>query len=87
MKINLHSEPGQRERLMIQLSEFSFAAYPVQIHHVFRCIPDAAKSPNQSRRLRQKVLRRGISQWLRWVCGKPTEAPVVGNISLEQAGA
>ena len=47
MKINLHSEPDNRERLMIQLSEFSFAAYPVQINHGFRCLPDAASSPDR----------------------------------------
>ena len=85
MKIDLHSKFGERKRFFIQISEFSFAAYPVQINHVFRCLPDAASSPNQSRSLRRNVLRRRISQLLRWACGKPAVAPAAGNISLEQA--
>ena len=85
MKIDFHSEPGITKRLMIPLGEFSFAAYPVQINHVFRCLPDAASSPNQSRNLRQNVLSRRISQLLRWMCGKPTPGPAAGNLSLEQA--
>ena len=55
---------------MIQLSEFSFAAYPVQINHDFRSLPDAASSPNPSRGLRRKPLGRRISQFIRWACGK-----------------
>ena len=85
MKIDFHSEPGKSERLMISLGEFSFAAYPVQINHVFRCLPDAASSPNQSRNQRQNVLSRRISQMLRWACGKPAAAPAAGNLSPEQA--
>jgi hypothetical protein len=85
MKIDFHPKTGERERFFIQISEFSFAAYPVQINHVFHCLPDAASSPNQSRNLRRNVLSRRISQLLRWTCGKPTAAPAAGNISLEQA--
>jgi len=85
MKTNLQSKIGERKRLVIQLSEFSYAAYPVQINHVFRCLPDAANSPNQSRNLRTNVLGRRISKLLRWACGKSSVAPAAGNISLEQA--
>ena len=85
MKIDLHPKIGERERFFIQISEFSFAAYPVQINHVFRCLPDAASSPNQSRNLRRNELSRRISQWLRWACGKPAAAPATSNLSLEQA--
>jgi hypothetical protein len=85
MKIDLHSNPDHRERLIIPVSEFSFAAYPVQINHVFGCLPDAASLPDQSRNWRRNMLSRGISRLLRWVCGKPAEAPAAGNIALEQA--
>jgi hypothetical protein len=85
MKIDLNPKIGERERFFLQISEFSFAAYPVQINHVFRCLPDAASSPNQSRSLRRNVLRRRISPLLRWVRGKPTAAPATGNITPEQA--
>jgi hypothetical protein len=85
MKIDLHSNPDNRERLIIPVSEFSFAAFPVQINHVFRCLPDAASSPTESRNPRQNGWSRRISQWLRWVCGKPTVVPAAVNISLEQA--
>ena len=36
MKIDLHPKIGERERLIIPISEFSFAAYPVLINQVFR---------------------------------------------------
>jgi hypothetical protein len=85
MKTDLHSKIGDRDRFFIQISEFSFAAYPVQIKHVIRCLPDAASSPNQSRSLRRNGLSRRISQLLRRACGKPAAAPVAGNISLEQS--
>jgi hypothetical protein len=85
MKTDLHSNIGERDRFFIQISEFSFAAYPVQIKHVVHYLPDAASSPNQSRNLRRNGLSRHISQLRRWACGKPTVAPAAGNISLEQA--
>jgi hypothetical protein len=85
MKTDLHSKIGDRDRFFIQISEFSFAAYPVQINHVFRCLPDTASSPNQSRNLRRNVLSRRISRLLRRACGKPGVAPVASNIPLEQA--
>jgi hypothetical protein len=84
MKTDLHFKIGDRDRFFIQISEFSFAAYPVQINHVFRCLPDAASSPNKSRNLRRNVVSRRISRLLRWACGKPMAAPAAGNISLEQ---
>lgn len=85
MTINLHSEPGHRERLMIQMSEFSYAAYAVQINHAFRCLPDAASALSQSRNRWPSGLRRRTSRWLRWACGERTAAPAPGNLSLEQA--
>jgi hypothetical protein len=85
MKTDLHSENGERERFFIQISEFSFAAYPVQINHGFRCLPDAVSSPNQSRSRRRNVLSRYISQLFRWACGKPAVVPAAGNLSLVQA--
>jgi len=83
--MNLHPKPGERERFFLQVSEFSFAAYPVQINHSFRCLRNAASAPNQSRSLRQSTLSRRVSQLLRWVSGKPTAAPAAGNILMEQA--
>jgi hypothetical protein len=85
MKIDLHPLIDNRERLIIPVNEFSFAAYPVQINHVLRSLPDAASSPNQSRNLRRNGLSRRISQLLRWTCEKPAAAPAAGNLSLEQA--
>jgi hypothetical protein len=81
MKIALHPLIDERERCLIPISEFSFAAYPVQINHVLRSLPDMANSPNKSRNL----WSRRFSLWLRWACGKPATAPAAGNISLEQA--
>lgn len=85
MKVELHPKIGGRESFFIQISEFSFAAYPVQINHVFRCVPEVAKSPNESQNLRRNVLSRRISKLLRWVCGKRTASAAAGNISLEQS--
>jgi hypothetical protein len=45
MKINLHSKPENRERLIIPVSKFSFAAYPILIHQAFRCAPHPASAP------------------------------------------
>jgi hypothetical protein len=85
MKTDLQSKIGERKSFFIQISEFSFAAYPVQINHVFRRLPDAASSPNKSRNLRGNAVSRRISQLRRWACGKPKAASAAGNISLEQA--
>jgi len=85
LNLDLHPNIGERQRFFIQISEFSFAAYPVPIKHGFRCLPDAASLPNKLRNLRRNVWRRRISQWLRWACGKPTVAPAAGNVSLKQA--
>ncbi len=84
MKTDLHSNIGERDRFFIQISEFSFAAYPVQIKHVVHCLPDAASSPNQSRNLRRNVLSRHISQLRRWACGKPTVAPAPATFHLSK---
>jgi hypothetical protein len=85
MKIDFHPLLDKPDRFFIQISEFSFAAYPVQINHGFHCLPDAGRSPNQARQLRRNELRQRISQWLRWACGKPTVAPADGSLSREQA--
>ena len=85
MKIDLHPLIDERGRCCIQLSEFSYAAYPVQINHVFRCVLAAANPPNESHHRWRNGLGRRISQWLRWLCGKPTAAPAADNLSLEQA--
>jgi len=45
MKINLHSKPKNRERLIIPVSKFSFAACPILIHQAFRCAPHPASAP------------------------------------------
>jgi hypothetical protein len=89
MKIDLHSKPDSRGRLIIPVSEFSFAAYPIVINHDFRCLSDAASSPSQSRSLRGNMLGRHIAKLLRWMSGKPAAAPAASslsrNLSLEQA--
>ena len=51
MKLNLHSEPANRERLMIQLSEFSYAAYAVRIKQDFRCASHMEVSEIKLRKL------------------------------------
>jgi len=76
---------GEPEPFFVPISEFSFAAYPIQIHHAFRCLPETTSSPNQSRHPRRSVLNRCLSQLVRWACGKPTEVPAVDARSLEQA--
>ncbi len=85
MRIAFQSKPEDKARFFVRISEFSFAAYPVQINHVFRCLPGAASSPDQSRNLRRNGLSRRISRLLRRVSGKPAAAPAAGNLSLEQA--
>jgi hypothetical protein len=85
MKIDLHPIIDEHERFFVPVSEFSFAAYPVQINHGCRSLPDAASAPDPSRNLWRSALRRRISQWLRWACGKPAAAPAAGDLSLEQA--
>ena len=84
MKIDLYPLIDERDRCCIPISEFSFATYPVQINHVFRCAADAASSPDRPRNLRRNGLRQRISWWFRWACGKRAAAPAAGNLSLEQ---
>jgi hypothetical protein len=85
MKIELHPIIDERERFFVPISEFSFAAYPVQINHGFRSLPDEAVPPHQPRNLRRNVWRRRFSHWLHRACGKQTPAPAAGNISPNQA--
>jgi len=75
---------GKAKILKVSVDEFSYAAYPVQINHVFRCVAETENSPSQSRHRWQNRLCRRISQWLGWLCGKSAAAPSDGNISLEQ---
>lgn len=84
MKLNLQPLIEERERFFVPISEFSFAAFPLQVNHTFRCLPEAANAPNDSRNLRQNVWSRRISQWLRWACGMPTAGRAAGNVSIQQ---
>ena len=55
MKIDLHSKPENRERLIIPVSEFSFAAYPIVINASFPlCFPsgECARHAGQTARAR-----------------------------------
>ena len=83
MKIDSHPIIDETDRCFIQISEFSFTAYPVQINHVGRCLPDATSSPSQARDLWRSALS-CISQWLRRACGKPTVAPAALTLPRER---
>jgi hypothetical protein len=85
MKIDLHPLIDERERFFVPISEFSFTASPVHIHHAFRCLPTEVSSPNQPRNPRRNMLSRRISQLIRWMCGKPTAPPATGDLLLEQS--
>jgi hypothetical protein len=85
MKKNLHPQPDHRERLLIPVSEFSFAACPILINHAHPNLSDAAGSPNPARRLRRNALRQRITRVLRWALGKPAAVPAAGNLSLDEA--
>jgi len=43
MKKNLHPQPDHRERLLIPVSEFSFAACPILINHAHPNLSDAER--------------------------------------------
>jgi len=62
MKIELHPIIGESDRHFVQVSEFSFEAYPVQIKHDFCCLPVNTSSRDKPRNLRRNVWSGGISQ-------------------------
>ena len=72
MNIDFHSEPDNRERMLIQLSEFSFAAYPVQINQGFRCVSPALPSQTTPDQPQWRGWIQQISNWLGRVCSQPT---------------
>jgi len=57
MKIDLHSKPGERGRRYIQVSDFSFEAYPVQVSRVFRSFLQATGSEIKTHSLRHGVIK------------------------------
>jgi hypothetical protein len=75
MKIDLHSQPENRERLIIPVSEFSFAAYPILINHAFRCAPHPASAPVTQGKLPWRGWIQQTSQWLRRAFGTASAAP------------
>ena len=89
MKLTAHSEPGSGKRLMIPLSEFSYAAYTIQIRQDFRCVLHASR-PRAARN--QPMWRRRIQQILNWLdraCGgavAPIFKPAVPPISRPADG-
>jgi hypothetical protein len=58
MKIALRTK-SNRGRLIVPICEFSFAAYPVQINRVFRCLP-VTRSPQSKSHDLQRNVSRGI---------------------------
>ena len=81
MKIDLHSKPENRERLIIPVSEFSFAAYPVVINHAFRCAPHPASAPVTQNKLPWRGWFQQISLWLRHAFGAAAAVPEKPMIS------
>ena len=58
MTTNLHSKPYNRERLIIPVSEFSFATFPVQVKPAIRRASAAAILQNEWRDLLQCAFRK-----------------------------
>jgi site-specific recombinase len=56
MRIAFQSKPEDKARFFVRISEFSFAAYPVQISKVFRAIPAAPISEISSRHSRRREI-------------------------------
>jgi hypothetical protein len=72
MKPTFQSNAGHRGRLIIPVSEFSFAVWPVQIHHEFRCVPHAPHSRITKDKLPWRGLIQQVSRWLRRSRGEST---------------
>jgi len=81
MRINLHSKPDNHERLIIPVSEFSFAAYPIVINQAFRCAPHPASAPVTQDKLPWRGWFQQISLWLRRAFGTTAAAPIKPMIS------
>ena len=81
MKIDFHSEPGKSERLIIPVSEFSFAAYPILINQAFRCAPHPVSAPVTQDKLPWRGWFQQISLWLRRAFGTAAAAPEKPMIS------
>jgi predicted protein tyrosine phosphatase len=75
MKIDFHSESGKSERLIIPVSEFSFAAYPILINQTFRCASHPASAPVTQEKLSWRGWIQQISHWLRRAFGTASAAP------------
>jgi hypothetical protein len=80
MKIDLHPKIGERERLIIPISEFSFAAYPVLINQV----PHPTSAPVTLDKLQWRGWIQQILHRLRRACGAASVAPV-SKLVVEQA--
>jgi hypothetical protein len=80
MKIALQSEPRENARFFVRISEFSFAAYSVQINHVFRCLP---RSEIESHNLRQHEIIQRILHRLVGFLLTPGFSPVAAKASDE----
>ena len=57
---------------MIPLSEFSYAAYPVQINQGFRCDSHALRSQTTPNKPLWREWIQQISNWLGRACRKPS---------------
>ena len=71
MKVNLHAEPAKPKRLMIQLSEFSYEAYPVRIKQGFSCVLHAPRVRGTPKKSPRRGWVQQISNWLGRACGEP----------------
>jgi hypothetical protein len=75
MKMSFQSKSVNRGRLIIPVSEFSFAAWPVRINHDFRCVPHALRPSIAPKKSQWRGLVQQISRWLRRPCGEATALP------------
>jgi len=63
MRIALQLNPDNGVRLVVPISEFSFAAYPVHINRLFRCLAGATRIQTHSlgrRKITQRVSHRVV---------------------------
>jgi len=56
MKVKLQSKPGDKDRLLVPVTGFSFESYPIHITHDFRCVSGAKMSQTGSHNRQQSVL-------------------------------
>jgi hypothetical protein len=76
MNIDLHPIIDNRKRLIVPVSEFSFAAYPVQIKQGFRCLAHAPRSQNTPNKPQWRGWIQQVLNWLRGACGTVVVVPV-----------